>query len=217
MTPITTPSDISHYLKDKNLTRRDVLGKVAEVFDPVGIWEPFKVQLKLQMTQFKGSNWDDDLPDTQKTTWINIFSKFLNLSTLSVPRSVVPMNADIHSFRLICLSDAAATAVGAAVYASFELPNGQFHSQLLTSKSRLSTATIPRNELCGILLMSELAYVVKISSPIPIKEVIYATDSTIALSWCMNTNLKLKQFTLNRVETIRRLIAWTTANSENPW
>ena len=42
--------------------------------------------------------------------------------------------------------------------------------------------TIPRNELSAILLCAELAFMIKSSLGSEIGEIIYLTDSTIALS-----------------------------------
>ena len=39
---------------------------------------------------------------------------------------------------------------------------------------------------------------------------IFATYSTIALSWCCNPSKKLRLFVFSPVETIRRMIEWTT-------
>ena len=47
-------------------------------------------------------------------------------------------------------------------------------------------------------------------------EIIYVTDSTIALSWCSNQAIKLRLFVYNRVMTILRLFEWTTGAKENP-
>ena len=41
----------------------------------------------------------------------------------------------------------------------------------------------PRNELTAIMLMTELAYIVKRAIGPRVKEVIYVSDSMIALSW----------------------------------
>ena len=76
--------------------------------------------------------------------------------------------------------------------------------------------TIPRNELSAILLCAELAFMVKSALTSEVGEVIYVTDSTIALSWCSNQEIKLQLFVYNRVMTILRLFEWTTGSKTNP-
>ena len=77
-------------------------------------------------------------------------------------------------------------------------------------------ATIPRNELSAILLCTELAFLVKRALGDLVEEIIYCTDSTIALSWCKNMTIKLRLFVYNRVMTIIRMCEWRTGKSEVP-
>ena len=80
----------------------------------------------------------------------------------------------------------------------------------MSSKSKLMKATVPQNELSAIILGTELIYLVAKSMGTKVEDVIFATDSTIALSWCCNPTKKLRLFVFSRVETIQKLIEWTT-------
>ena len=40
-----------------------VVAKMAEFYDPLGIFEPFKLQLKLEVSKLNGMEWDQILPD----------------------------------------------------------------------------------------------------------------------------------------------------------
>ena len=64
-------------------------------------------------------------------------------------------------------------------------------------------------------MMTELAFVVCKTLTGLVKEVVYITDSTIALSWVHNLNKRLKLYVLNRVETIRRMVEWTTGLTDD--
>ena len=75
-------------------------------------------------------------------------------------------------------------------------------------------ATIPRNELSAILLCTELTFLVKRAFGDLVDEIIYCTDSTIALSWCKNETIKLRLFVYNRVMTILRMCKWTREQTE---
>ena len=66
--------------------------------------------------------------------------------------------------------------------------------------------SIPRNELEAIRLMAEMAADVKAALGTIVEDVLFFTDSTIAMSWCHNLNKKLRLYVLNRVSEIRRLI-----------
>ena len=49
-----------------------------------------------------------------------------------------------------------------------------------------------------------------------VDEIIYCTDSTIALSWCKNMTITLRLFVYNRVMPILRMCEWTTGKAEVP-
>ena len=57
---------------------------------------------------------------------------------------------------------------------------------------------------------------VKIALGDQIGKVIFATDSTIAMSWCSNPTKQLRLFVYNRVMVILRLFEWTTGSKDNP-
>ena len=123
----------------------------------------------------------------------------------------------LYSFiRLICLSDVAEFAGGAVIYAGRKLKTGEWSCSVLASKSKLIDAIIPRNELSVILLCPELAFLVKRALGDLVGEIIYCTDSTIALSWCRNMNIKLWLFVYNRQRISLRMCDWTTGNTEVP-
>ena len=75
---------------------------------------------------------------------------------------------------------------------------------------------VPRNELFAIMLETELIYLVAKSMGSRMEDVMFATDSTIALSWCCNPTKKLRLFVFSRVETIWRMIEWTTGRDYLP-
>ena len=118
--------------------------------------------------------------------------------------------------RLICVTDAAINAGGAAIYAGRKLKDATWSCALLASKSKLMKATVPRNELSAIMLGTELVYLEGKSISPKVEDVIFATDSTIALSWCCNPTEKLRLLVFSRVETIHRMIEWTTGREYLP-
>ena len=214
--PVSSPADVVKILSGLNLTRRVVVAKMAELYDPLGLWEPYKLQLKLDVAQLNGTDWDTPIHPDLCPKWESRFKEFLDIPGIMVPRCVIPDNAvNCQSLRLLCLSDAAASAGGAAIYASYLLNDGSYSCQMLVSKSKLMDMSIPRNELSAVLLMSELAYIVCKSLGSLVEDVYFFTDSTIALCWCTNMNKKLRMFTFNRVTTIRMYIEWATGKSEN--
>ena len=83
----------------------------------------------------------------------------MDFPKLSIPRICIPADKDsVSGIRLICVTDAAVNAAGAAVYAGRKLKDSTWSCALVASKSKLMKATVPRNELSAIMLGTELVY-----------------------------------------------------------
>lgn len=65
--------------------------------------------------------------------------------------------------------------------------------------------------------MAELAFVIEKSLGSKVEKIIYLTDSTIAMCWMHNTNIKLRAFTFARVEASRGLNQMTTGLEDIPF
>ena len=214
--PVASPDDVSKLLSSTKITRRMVVSKMAEIWDPVGLWEPYKLQLKLESQILNGVDWDLPLQPHLQEHWTKRFKEFTEIPSMTAKRCIVPDDAmDPNKIRLLCISDAAVNAGGCAIYGGYKRPNGTYSCMLLTSKSRIMSQSIPRNELEGIRLAASMAYDVKRILGDAVTDVLYFTDSTIAMSWCHNINKKLRLYCLNRVTEIRRLIEGTIGPYEN--
>ena len=202
--------ELIEHLRSTPLTRKGILSKVAEVFDPVGIFEPLKLQMKLRLIPLNKTDWDEEVTGENREEWIKVFSQFIHLKDLVVNRYVFPKEIEsIQGLRLIVISDAAVSACGVAVYAGVPLPDGTYSCTLITAKSRLVSDTIPRNELCSVLLGTEVAFHLLRTIRVEVDDIIYVTDSQITLCWVSNEEKKPKQFVSNRVAGIRQFIQWT--------
>jgi hypothetical protein len=209
-TPCNTPGLIEEALLAlPQLTRRHVVAKSAELFDPLGLFEPYKAMLKRALSNLNGLEWDDPVPDSEFLFWRARLVQWPELSNLMLPRSTVPKNALLPiQARLICNTDASTNCAGACVYLSFKTSSGNWSSQLLTAKSRLVNNTVPRNELEALVIGVELVFAVVVSIGIPLLSLTIASDSLVALSWAMNERARHKTFVFNRVLTIQRYMRW---------
>ena len=211
MSPIITPEDVTDVVKNLKLTRRIVASKVAEIWDPTGLWEPFKLQLKLDCQALKGLDWDTELDNDLQGIWTERFRQFLDVPQMFTRRCIVPHDAvDPNNLRLVCISDAGKEAGGCAIYGGFLRQNGTYSSSLLIAKSKLMCQKIPRNELDAIRLMVETAESVKSALSPKVSETLYFTDSTIAMCWCHSVRKRMRMYTLFRVAEIRKHILGTT-------
>ena len=62
--------------------------------------------------------------------------------------------------------------------------------------------------------LAELAFTIKKALGNLVGEVLYFTDSTIAMCWSFHTNKKFRIYVLNRVNLIRQMIKWTTGEED---
>ena len=215
--PVETQEDAEKMLEKVSLTRRMIISKISELFDPLGIWEPLKLQLKLKSAHLSSSSWDEKLNQPEQVKWKACLKEFVHFQELTAHRYPKLDNEKPgEKRRLICISDAGQNAGGAAIYQGIKTTDGNWHTALLCSKSRLMKGTVPRNELSAILLMAELAFIVKKALGDQVGDIIYLTDSTIALSWIHNTRIKVRAYVFARVQSTRKLMEMTTENKTVP-
>ena len=212
--PVEKPSDVTKLLESVDISRRMVISKIAELFDPLGLWEAYKFQLKLSSNTLNGLDWDKALPKDYQDFWLNKFQEFLQVSSMRLDRYVFPSHVTVDKIRLICVSDAAANAGGGIVYAGVKLPDGSYSCKLLSSRSKIMKESVPRNELDSIRVVAGLAFDVKHSLGEKVSDIVFVTDSTIALSWCHNLDKQLRLFVFNRVSEVRRLIQAVTGDTD---
>ena len=159
---VETQEDAEKMLEKVSLTGRMIVSKISELFDPLGIWEPLKLQLKLKSVNLSSISWDEKLDQLEQVKWKACLKEFVHFQELTAYRYPNCGNKKPgEKRRLICISDAGQNAGGAAIYQGIKTTDGSWHTALLCSKSRLMKGTVPRNELSAILLMAELAFIVK--------------------------------------------------------
>jgi hypothetical protein len=176
-------------LRDVNVvkTKRVVLSLTAQLFDPLGLIAPVVVTAKifLQKLWTAKLEWDEKLPNYLENQWDTFVKTLSDLNDVIIPRCVIgvqtPTQVELHGF-----CDSSQLAYGASIFVKSFNKNGDIQVRLLTAKSRVApikTQTLPRLELCGAVLVSELMTEVKKSLNCEIDNEFYYTDSTIVLSW----------------------------------
>ena len=161
--PDLTIDDIKS-LSEMKMTKRLLLGVANSFGDFLGITAPYTVRLKLLMKKLYEQElpvtWDEDIPSSLRSSWIDLISEALVSTQVTFPRSVRPVDA-VGGPRIVAFGDGAFAAFAAAVYVVWEvaclcepdlLSRGHFSSSLLCAKSRvtpLNGYTIPRSDMSG--------------------------------------------------------------------
>ena len=66
-------------MKDVILTRQAVTARIAEFYDPAGLMESLKLQLKLHLSKLNGKDWKVPLSPKEQLFWKSKFADFVNL------------------------------------------------------------------------------------------------------------------------------------------
>ena len=206
MIPEAIKGDLKEALKLK-FTRRVISGKVAGVYDPLGLVTPVVSGLKLdlhEVTMLK-LDWDTLIPDQYLDKWVRNIERIQETRDIPFRRAVIPMGAVNTNVELIMCSDASEKIAVAAVYCRFTLRSGEFSSQLQTSKSKLvTTSTVPRAELKAARMGASLGYIAKLTWQDSWVSSKFITDSTIVLQWIHQDQRPLQTAVRNAVIEIRR-------------
>ena len=145
-----TPSPVS---PDFQTTKRNVLRKVATIFDPLGFVCPYVIVAKilLQELWMRGYDWDDEVQD-EIANKIGVGSS--SLKEVKIPRCLRSPEP-VKSKRIVTFVDASQQAYGAAVYIRCKYHSDAVTSRFIAAKSKvapLTPMTITRLELMGAIL-----------------------------------------------------------------
>ena len=191
-----------------NLTRRQCLSKVSELFDLTGMITPITAAMKLDLHVLvqRKLNWDDTIPDELRSIWQSNFEMINELSSFYFNRAIIPDNAVSLDMDTIDCADASKSLICIAIYARFRKKDGNYSCQLIFSRSKLvpDGMSTPRAELFAANTNAHTGQVVKRAIGKYHKECFKLTDSQVTLHWLNNQNLPLKQWTRNRVVDILR-------------
>ena len=148
-------------LKDKLLSRREILVTVSSIYDPLGLIAPVILQGKriLQELCRDGVGWDDKVPEDIRSTWERWRSELPALEKLQVPRCYKPKEfGEIKTVEFHHFSDASQNGYGQCSYFHLTDSNDHIHCLLVIGKSGvtpLKPVTIPRLKLTAAVVASQ--------------------------------------------------------------
>ena len=189
------------------LTKRKVLSKIAQIFDPLGFASAFLVNAKIGMQRLwqLGVDWDEELSESEESKWLSLFEEMESLHDAELERCLTPPLA-IEKPTLCVFSDASESAFGACIYIRWQLSNGQFDTRFVTAKSRvapLKRLTVPRLELQAAVMATRLNASVVNELRMTVEKTIFLTDSMIVLAWIRSQARTYKPFVSARVGEVQ--------------
>ena len=169
------------------ITKRNVLRKVASIFDPLGFVGPFIMVAKILIQELwsRGYDWDNEIQDDVADKIEAWFEQLQNLDKVKIPRCLRKVER-VKSKQIVTFVDASQQAYGAVVYLRCEYENESVTSRLIAAKSKvapLTPMTVPRLELMGAILGLRLTQSLLTVLEVPMRSVTFYSDSTDVLWW----------------------------------
>jgi DNA-binding transcriptional regulator YiaG len=190
-------------------TKRNVLKKIATLFDPLGFLTPYTIRAKilLQKMWLTGSDWDEILPSDLQAEVNQWFTELPDVSDVKVPRCLIEtsekklLEITIHVF-----VDASTEAYGTVIYVRCVYHDGSISCRLVCSKSHvapLNAVSIPRLELMAAVLGFRLAISTVHALEMDIRFVSFWSDSMNVLWWLTRQSRIYQPFVANRIGEIQ--------------
>ena len=176
------------------VTQRVVLSFVSSVFDPMGIFAPFTMRMRMLLKSIWirfGQSWDENINEEDKRTFLEWVKEMQSIKQTPLPRkyfSNIPKNVQLHIF-----SDASLEAMCIVAYFRGEIEEG-IELSFVLCKCRIAPIkqlSIPRLELQAALYSVRLRKLIIQEHDLPINSVTHWTDSVTVLQW-LNTRTKGK-------------------------
>ena len=185
------------------LTKRWILGKVAKIYDPLGLATPTTLQGKLLYCEAceEKCAWDAPLSVELIQQWKKWESCLAQQS--NCPRTLMRAQQPIENIKLHAFGDTSGKDLTAAVYTVIKPPTS-VNQGLVTAKARVAKQglTIPCRELVsGHVAVNLLSNVRDALQGFPVTSLHCWLNSSIALQW-IRGNRDFKQFVENRVQNI---------------
>ncbi|XP_037827102.1 uncharacterized protein LOC119615101 [Lucilia sericata] len=201
----------SQFQESSNFTKREVLSKIAKLFDPAGWLAPCIVQAKIIMQKIwiDGTGWDETLAPDTLNQWKAFEDNYPTINAIRIPRWIDYVPKAEVQFHGFC--DASEKAYAAALYVRVSTPNSS-STHLISSKTKVApikTLSIPRLELCGALLLAEMIDSLLPSLDVDSYDIFCWTDSTIVLSWLAKAPCNWLTFVANRVSKITQIVPFS--------
>ncbi|XP_026666969.1 uncharacterized protein LOC113463933 [Ceratina calcarata] len=209
----------------KRPTKREFLGIIMSIFDPLGFLIPFTVQSRVLMQRIwvSGIGWDEPLHDDEFATWQHWLKGLDSVKNCKIDRCYQLKNQQTTFAELHIFCDASTKAYAAVAYWRLALSDDKFHVSIIAAKARvapLKVVSIPRLELQAALLGVRLAKTISDEHDFKISKRAFWSDSKTVLSWIRKDPRDFKVFVANRLGEIRensKVDEWKYINTkENP-
>lgn len=193
----------------KGLTKRTLLSAISQLYDPLGWFSPVTIRAKLifQRVWAEKIAWDEILPVDIQNEWLKIKTQLKALKTIKINRWIGGIQNNIE---LLAFCDASEKAYACVIYTRVLNESNQPCLTLLIAKTRVAPLaqklSLPRLELSGALLLSQL--VAKVTESLKGHNITVRAwcDSKVVLAWLQGEASRWERYVENRVLKIKEVI-----------
>ena len=192
----------------QRFTKRTVLSKFASLFDVVGCLAPLSIKYKLDFSKVceLKTDWDQPLPEEYLDTWVRNIEEIQEVKEIRFRRSVIPPGAASTELEIIISVDASQWAAAAVAHARVPLKEGGYSVQFLCARTKVTKSlTIPKAELRAVVMGASLGHMLKHVLGERCGNIMFVTDSSVALMQINQDSRPMETFTRNAVIEVRRL------------
>ena len=192
--------------KTKSLTKRTLLSVIAMIYDPLGMYVPFLLKMKVlfQKTCIEKIQWDDPIPNKYLIDFQNWAELINDVSKVEISRNL-NSNPNVK-YHLRGYSDASLEGYAATIYLITSDKSQNIKGDFLICKGRIKPLTnqsVPRLELLGAVLLTRLMKTVReYMREFELGENEMYSDSTVILCWIKGEAKNWTNFVCRRVEEI---------------
>lgn len=191
------------------ITKRRLLSEISQLYDPLGWLSPITIAAKIifQEVWVNNLDWDDQLPSDIAEKWLKLRTDIPNVKHIKIKRWISSTKQKIELFGFC---DASERAYACVVYSCVRDEHNKPTITMLASKTRVApiaqTITLPKLELCGALLLSQL--IEKIREALDGYDITTSVwcDSQVVLAWLQGDTSKREKYIANRVAKILQII-----------
>ena len=200
-------NDIDSEVFPKKLNRAQCLGKLAEMFDLLGIAMPITMEGKIRCREISYLGWTEYIPEEFHPIWLKLVQKIQDARNLEWDRCVLPKDSPCKKIDILEVHDGSQHGCASALYVRTQKTDSSYSTRLLFCRSSLCPTgqTIPRNELAAAHLGAVTIYIARQALKNREVQAYSFGDSAVVMCWISNPELRLKNWAMARVREIQRL------------
>ena len=186
-------------------TKRNVLRKVATIFEPLGFACSYVIMAKILLHEqwMPGYDWNDEVRDEIADKIGDWLEQLKSLQEVKIPRC---LRRPDPVKRIVTFADASQQAYGPAVCMRFEYDNDTVTGRLIAAKGKVASfdpMTVPRLELMGVILGLRSTQFLLTVLESPMQSMTFFSDSTYVLWRIRGRGKDFRPFVANRIGEIQ--------------